>query len=328
MLGLIGWQINQVIEVYRVEIGVLPGAEAYVPVSEKRIDTEEKTVVAVFALDKEGETTLIDSLSIISVGHWRLDLPVNVAIMIDQSLSVYTGKLYYAGERLSNQTTGLEYLVGELEKIASVKIDGYIAMDVSNCDQKKGPCTVSELSAAIEPFHVWLSPSRAKAGLERTYSNCDTHALQSVLWAGFDTASDSVTKTIPLSLLESANIQGEQVYYLRAAAVSDVIQSFPVPADLMVEQARVEVYNGTDFAGLAGTTARVFENSGINVTRVEDAPLRLEETTIFVKNYEKYTNTVATIKHDLADKASVLQAEPNFLTAGDVVVVMGYNGVE
>jgi|GEM_PF-5538156 len=327
-LGLLGWRAYQVINVYSIETGVLPGADSFSTLTRERITGDDKTIIAVFEFEKQGDTTLVQALSIIDVGHWGLLLPVDASIMVDQNLSVEVGKLYYAGERLSNQTTGLEFLVTELEKTASVKIDGYIALDLSECDFAAEACSLHEVFSSIEPARVWLSPTRAKRALQRISSNCDLVALQSVLKLNYSQSSDSVSKTVSLDLLDKTTLQGEQVYFLKPSVIEDLIQSFPVPTESMIEQARVEVYNGTDYAGLAGAKAKVFRNSGINVTRTEDAPLTLEETTIFIKDYESYANTVATIKHDLGGNAIVLQAEPNFLTAGDVVVVMGYDSIQ
>lgn len=324
---LLGWRIYQVVEVQNTQAKALLSVQEYSTISNDRISDREKTVVLVFDLGKDGDATVLNTLSIVDVGNWRLDLPVFAAIMVDQNVSLDLRKLYHAGERLSNQTTGLEYLVEKVEQTASVKVDGYIAFDASGCDQRVSPCSIEQLAKALDPLNVWVSPNRARIGLEMVYSNFDCKALRLVLGTSYNKTSDISIKTIPVRLLQTADLHGEQVYFLRSATIFNVIQSFPVPSAIMVEQARVEVYNGTDIGGLANGTARIFKNSGINITRIEDAPLKLEKTTLYVKQYEKHESTIKIIEHDLAGNVEIVQEDPSFLTAGDIVVVVGYNSV-
>lgn len=95
------------------------------------------------------------------------------------------------------------------------------------------------------------------------------------------------------------------------------------------EQVKIEVYNGAGYPGLASMYARRFANAGIEVIRADNAQ-EYERTRLYIGSAEKYGNSLEVIKGIVAKgmdsdpgEIEVVQGRPDFLTTGDIVVVLG-----
>lgn len=325
LVSLVAWSVVLVFRLGSIEISQLHGGEAFDEISKERLESTDKTVILAFEIDRSEGLSLLRSLSIVNLGHWRLDLPVNAVVEIEQGMIVEVSKLYHAGERLSSETSGIGFLVDVIEDAALITVDGYLVLDVTDCKDGDQVCTLSDLNQTLKFPAVWVSTKKAGEGLSRVSANCEHKALSALLNGGFSGVPRA--KEVPISKLERASLHGETVAFLRPRALSEAIQAFPADKQIMIEQARVEVYNGTAMSGLARNVTRKLKNSGINVTRTEDAPVTLETTAIFVKDYSDFTYTTDIIKHDLGGLAEIKQENPPFFSAADIVVVMGYNAI-
>ncbi len=91
---------------------------------------------------------------------------------------------------------------------------------------------------------------------------------------------------------------------------------------LRAEHVKVEVYNGSDIQGYARTIARRIHNAGCRVIRYENASKLYDNTKIYVSDMEKFPNGLEIVSGIVQD-ASVVEGRPEFLTTGDIIVVLG-----
>jgi len=92
--------------------------------------------------------------------------------------------------------------------------------------------------------------------------------------------------------------------------------------ELRREHVKVEVYNGTETPGYASVIARVIYNAGCKVLRHENSSIPYEKTHIYVSDIDKFSNGLEIVKKILDDYV-IVQGRPDFLTTGDIVVVLG-----
>jgi hypothetical protein len=133
-------------------------------------------------------------------------------------------------------------------------------------------------------------------------------------------------------------------YTSNAAFSSGVIDErkvlFPVPEQLdkdiqLVftdsqvgkEQARVEVFNGTDIQGFGAFRSRWLTNIGIDVIRVGDAAGEHPMTAVYTIDKEAYRYTIEAIQKTFNEEITIQETMPDFIVTGDVVVILGDNAV-
>jgi hypothetical protein len=92
--------------------------------------------------------------------------------------------------------------------------------------------------------------------------------------------------------------------------------------DLSREHAKVEVYNGTDIPMYARIMGRKIQNSGCNVIRNENSSTRYTQNYIYIPQKEQYTNALKVVQ-SIVEDAVIVEGRPDFLTTGDIIVVLG-----
>lgn len=93
--------------------------------------------------------------------------------------------------------------------------------------------------------------------------------------------------------------------------------------DILREQSKVELLNGSGLAGAATRYSRRIKNSGLFVTRIDNSPEAFKKTTIFVSNPERFAYSIDIIKGLMPFDIEIVPGRPEFLTTGDIVVVLG-----
>jgi hypothetical protein len=94
--------------------------------------------------------------------------------------------------------------------------------------------------------------------------------------------------------------------------------------DLRAEHVKVEIYNGSEIAGHASVVARKIHNAGCRVIRYENASKPYEQTKIYVSDKEKFVAGLEVV-NDIVKDAIIIEGRPEFLTTGDIVVILGLN---
>jgi hypothetical protein len=125
---------------------------------------------------------------------------------------------------------------------------------------------------------------------------------------------------------EELSNAGGLSYYLNSSKYDGVLREYflnILDRELEKERVRVEVYNGSGISGAASQMARRIENSGCDIVRYENAPDFLEHTVLYIPDEERFKNSVAIVKEVVGTNVEVLNSRPQFMTTGDIVVVLG-----
>jgi len=88
------------------------------------------------------------------------------------------------------------------------------------------------------------------------------------------------------------------------------------------EQARIEILNGTSTAGFGARYERWIRHLGGDVIRVKNAPSTTEKSVIYVTDADEYGYTVGRIA-GLWEEVEIREGRPDFITTGDVIIVLG-----
>lgn len=98
----------------------------------------------------------------------------------------------------------------------------------------------------------------------------------------------------------------------------DIVRS----RDLSREHVKVEVYNGTDIPGYARIMARKIFNAGCRVIRYENSSQNYDQNYIYIPDKERFPNGLEVV-NSIVEDAIIVVGRPDFLTTGDIVVVLG-----
>ncbi|HQG57435.1 MAG TPA: LytR C-terminal domain-containing protein [Candidatus Dojkabacteria bacterium] len=101
----------------------------------------------------------------------------------------------------------------------------------------------------------------------------------------------------------------------------DIVRSKNIQKELV----KVEVYNGSGIPKYASKYSRYISNMGCTVVRFGNADKEYEQTTIYVVDPERFQYSLSVVKAILGENVQIINERPNFLTTGDIIVVLGKN---
>lgn len=106
------------------------------------------------------------------------------------------------------------------------------------------------------------------------------------------------------------------------------VQSIFLDTNVLKEQSRLEVLNGTNQAGVASKYSRFFDNSGIRVVRSGNSIRPTHNTTLYVPDISKYPYTIEEIVGVFDDQITVVGEEYKYKHVGDMVLVIGSDFID
>lgn len=260
---------------------------------------------------------------------------------------------------LCNSLGGAGLIVDELESLVGVNINSYIWIDGDArrfFDDTFGQFTYTDSSQEyLENFVSTLSlldlatanQDNAQAATVGVHTDLNGIQLYEV--------GSRIKKQLGTDVLEMIDLSNDEYYK------SDILSSGTEIKRLVLtqfddslekhftllrsravekEQAKVEVYNASSISGLAGDIGRQIGNSGLNLVRAGNSPQDMDVTTIYVTKPEEFQNSLELVKtvtkrvlgrhywvNDQLVKRDVeikvVTGRPEFLTTGDIVVVIG-----
>ena len=259
----------------------------------------------------------------------------------------------YAGEFL-NEGRGIEYAIWQFEQMLGTKIDSYIwigereqslysevfgyykdpkgtyGYDFSKEDFAQNTLLLDSFVSEYSFLGIILHPQKVSSIGEGIISN---RSFADVLGKIINTRKElrrSEKYIIDLGntkyIDEELSNAGGLSYYLNSSKYDGVLREYflnILDRELEKERVRVEVYNGSGISGAASQMARRIENSGCDIVRYENAPDLLEHTVLYIPDEERFKNSVAIVKEVVGTNVEVLNSRPQFMTTGDIVVVLG-----
>jgi hypothetical protein len=162
------------------------------------------------------------------------------------------------------------------------------------------------------------------------YSNLSFTGLLQFFGSLNKTVADTETYGIDLSFYrystEDLSTNGGQIRYANTGEFDTVYRgliSKIIDRALEKERARVEVYNGSGVAGAALQFGRKIENAGCDVVRYENAPKTIDRTVLYISNEANFDNSLKVVSEILSGSYDLVVGRPEFMTTGDIVVVLG-----
>lgn len=259
----------------------------------------------------------------------------------------------YAGEFL-NEGRGIEYAIWQFEQMLGTKIDSYIwigkreqslysevfgyykdpkgtyGYDFSKEDFAQNTLLLDNFVSEYSFLGIILHPQKVSSIGDGIISN---RSFADILGKIISTRKElrrSEKYIIDLGntkyIDEKLSNAGGLSYYLNSSKYDGVLREYflnILDRELEKERVRVEVYNGSGISGAASQMARRIENSGCDIVRYENAPDLLEHTVLYIPDEERFKNSVAIVKEVVGTNVEVLNSRPQFMTTGDIVVVLG-----
>ena len=317
------YRANQVRKLMDLEISPLEDEETIELFDRARVESAGKMTLILFTMREVEGFVYVDNLALANVGQWVLEVPTSVYAKSDANGGyIEIEKLYAAGERLVADRSGLVYLMEQMEELTGTNIDGFVAVRVGT--DTRGGMSWGGFFTDLSQKSFWLRPEASAELIASVHSNID---LEGLLFVSNQMNLDRVVvKSLDSGMAVPVAYQGRQVSVFETGYVDNVVREFPKSTELLLEQARVEVYNGTEAAGLASRYSRVLKNSGLDVMRIEDAPQYVELTTVYVPKGDEFVHSTQVVTHDLSDDILVVYEAPPFQTRGDVVILLGLDG--
>jgi len=243
---------------------------------------------------------------------------------------------------LLNPPMPLAYTMYQIEELFALPIDGYMSFPPEIVSRSQvfstGEVPDVEIQGSYDTWEknwmsywdtylrsvsllsVWrnrsiLTDIQSSMGVVDVYSFIQEYKrISTNTLVKIDIPDDSLTETI--------NERGETVNVVGIEAVDAAMADLDRDSQMDREQARIEIFNGTNVGGYGARYERLIRNMGGEVIRVMNAPGKSQNTRIFVTDTQKYAYTVSQISRLFAH-AQVIEGRPDFVTTGDVIIVLG-----
>jgi len=270
--------------------------------------------------------------------------------------SLAVSSFRYAGDFLQ-EGRGVEYAIWQIEQMLGIKVDNYIWFspdgtknysnlygDISGVEDR-----VKEYYKAVDGdslndtfFKLSMMSSRYSSlknmfglpqlvGLSNSvYSNLSFTGFLNFFNTLNKTTADTETYGIDLSFYrystEDLSSSGGQIRYMNTDEFDGIYRGLIakiIDRSLEKERVRVEIYNGSGVAGAAKQFGRKIENSGCDVVRYENAPKTIDRTVLYISNEENFASSLKIVSEILSGSYDLVVGRPEFMTTGDIVVVLG-----
>ncbi len=259
----------------------------------------------------------------------------------------------YAGEFLKNGR-GVEYAVWQFEQMLGTKIDNYVWVgdkeqslysdifgyyrdskgtfqyDASDGDFTQDALVLDSFMSKFSFLKIYIHPQSISEFGEGLFSNKGFTDILSKISNTNRQLKGYEKHIIDLGsseyVDEELSTAGGVAYYFNSTKYDEVFREYLLSIldrELEKEQVKIEVYNGSGISGAAGQMARKIENSGCDVVRYENAPDLLERTTLYVPDEGRFENSLAVVKEVVGTNVDIINERPEFMTTGDIVVVLG-----
>ncbi|MBN2100290.1 LytR C-terminal domain-containing protein [Candidatus Dojkabacteria bacterium] len=143
---------------------------------------------------------------------------------------------------------------------------------------------------------------------------------------GFKDISLSDVESVYLKtedLTEVIDERGDQVTFLSETKLDEALGNHVRDIEMEREQARVEVFNGSGVGGLGARYKRWLEHLGADVIRVGNASGDWDRSVIYVTKSGEFDYTMDRIQSLWEKDVEIREGRPDFVTTGDIIVILG-----
>lgn len=303
-------------------------------VFESKDENGQPEIEAVYLFAYDDETA---DLLVVYIPGWVYVTPSYDGLTEQLSIS----NLRYAGGLVS-KSEDFEYALWELENSVAISADSYVWISSESkkiweeklagnkLNGENGIEYIDSLFKATSLSNLMFKSDDLVAFSEGIKSNLTVLEIYKDMGIYSELIRRENANIVDVSedqaLIEEVSSDGNNRFFYNYSYV-DVRINDSVDAlrgrEIEKEQTKCEVYNGSSISGLAAQYTRKIQNNGLKVVRADNSPLPYAETTIYVSNSERFDHSLEAIKRVLPLEPAVVVGRPEFLTTGDIVVVLG-----
>jgi len=257
-----------------------------------------------------------------------LGLKLDGYIVFDRSIALE----FLSNENFSMQTS-LEYsnegkTIQKNQLLNASEIFNFMFdINVANNDLVKfqNEFTKAFLDSFKNPFKIYNTIFNSSEFLKTYKTNFDRGTLIKLI-SFFNQAQIIVPEKGFLSTDLGTKDNDRDLYVPNMTIMDDSIRSFFSDFEVVKEQAKVEVFNATNTAGIANRYRRMIQNKGGNVINVNNFPELIDEIKIYLDlgNYDSLSNTIDLISSSMGVDVTILSIdEYKYNYSGDIILVIG-----
>jgi hypothetical protein len=174
---------------------------------------------------------------------------------------------------------------------------------------------------SVNIFKIW----RHRDVISSLESNMSVVDLYSFVESFKSVNSDNIFSVVveDNELEEIVNNRGDIVSLVTGSSWDNVLKDYLSDDLVDREQARVEIFNGSQIDGLGSRYQRWIDHLGADVIRVQNAPGRWDNTTVYVTDRDEFRYTLDKIIGLWGNDLNIIEGRPDFITTGDIIVVLG-----
>lgn len=339
------WNWNRIVSTFESVDFENRVAEAVISSNKDDDDGIERTILLLTDLDDSNEIIVkkVYSLSINKEKGIRsiAYIPGEVYVTLSYNdIAEYSSirNLHYAGEVIGTDL-GPTYTIYEISHLLGQKYDNYIWLGPGVTREQEringlekeadGFKYFEKITTITNPFVLLRNSQNLLDSSDQIYTDLDAGGIFSVL-SEFSGDLDSGVSKLDMSEAELSKPflipSGEEVRMVNRRSLDDRLKQLSseiLSKDIERELASVEIYNGSTIGGLASGYGRDISNNGIKVVRVDNTDRGYPETTIYLPDLEAFQNTLQLIESLLPKPPKIVTDRPEFLTTGDIVIVLG-----
>ncbi|MBD3362120.1 hypothetical protein GF362_00185 [Candidatus Dojkabacteria bacterium] len=224
-----------------------------------------------------------------------------------------------------------DFIIQEGEnKVKGYDLIYYLSAD-ENGENDKMKRQVLALKSFLQEFDWFRFLFKIKANCSKIEENVKTNLSLSEMLKLFYILN--FQKEIDYKIGYSQSYPGYKVYTSAGEIwrpvyedIDQDLQKIFTRNNVKLEQARVDILNSTDTAGLAKTRARWLNNRGIRVVLTGNYNEKeVPHTLIYVKQPEEYTNTLSEIASTFYGDVRILKRKYPGRSFGEIVIILGEN---
>jgi hypothetical protein len=292
-------------------------------ISKSTLSHDQGMISDLYIFETEGSISNIEVLiySKDQKNILKISIPTSIYVSPEYVDDVPIASLESVGEFLE-YGKGKEYTIGYLSDLLGIKFNNYVWLVDSSDNSKE---LFKDLSVWSVLFNFKYSHElRGNVNSNLPILNLITHInfLSSLTGEYMSEDMDILNCCVNEVVIGGDN---KQVHFDKGgfdSEISKYLESL-TSSEVQRERVNVEVYNASDISGLASTYARKIRHTGCRILRYDNAPSLSESTIIYVPEPEEYHESLELIRDVMGEGVEVRNDRPQFITTGDIVVVLG-----
>lgn len=241
----------------------------------------------------------------------------------------------YAGDFLE-KGRGVEYAIWQINQLLGFKSDKYIyfsaeSIEAMDIQIEKSDFSNIELINGNMNILKMISNARNLSELDgKIYSNIPFFDIKLEIESASKGHKKFVREILDLEdskfHSKSSLVTGEEINVLNTPEFDSQLRAYlakVVDRELENERVRIEVYNGSELTGVASSLGRKVVNTCCDVVRYGNAPDLLEKTKVYLSDSKKFLKAFDVVKDILPVEFEVVEGRPEFMTTGDIVIILG-----